>query len=213
MNDINILKKELIDVCKLMYSKNLISATDGNLSIKIDDERILATPSRVNKGLLTEDMLVVTDFEGRVIEGNYRSTSEMRLHTKVYREREDMRAVIHSHPPYSTAFALAGEPIAEDYLIETLVILGNISLAPYATPSTDEVPQSMDGLIQTSDIILLQNHGVVVCGEDIIDALNKIEALENVAKTIILSEVIGTPQKISQEKIDYLREIRGERKN
>lgn len=213
MNDINILKKELIDVCKLMYSKNLISATDGNLSIKIDDERILATPSRVNKGLLTEDMLVVTDFEGRVIEGNYRSTSEMKLHTKVYREREDMRAVIHSHPPYSTAFALAGEPIAEDYLIETLVILGNISLAPYATPSTDEVPQSMDGLIQTSDIILLQNHGVVVCGEDIIDALNKIEALENVAKTIILSEVIGTPQKISQEKIDYLREIRGERKN
>lgn len=200
-------KQELVKICRMLYDKNLVSAADGNVSVKIGEDRILTTPTKVNKGYLTEDMLVVVDNEGKVVEGTHKCSSEIKLHLKVYKEREDVTAVIHTHPPYATAFAVAHEPIKESYLVETLVILKNIASAPYGTPSTDEVPESIDGVIKNSDAILMENHGVVTCGKDLFDAFNKMEALENVAKTIIFSKLLGGPKEIPEEKIEYLKKV------
>ncbi|SKA85428.1 L-fuculose-phosphate aldolase [Clostridium sp. USBA 49] len=200
-------KKELVDICRMLYDKNLVSAADGNISIKIDENRILTTPTKVNKGYLTEDMLVVVDNEGKVIEGIHKCSSEIKLHLKIYSEREDISSVIHTHPPYATAFALAHEPIKESYLVETLVILKNISSAPYGTPSTDEVPKSIENVVKNSEVILMENHGVVTYGKDLFDAFNKMEALENVAKTIIFSKFLGEAKEIAQEKVVYLKQV------
>jgi L-fuculose-phosphate aldolase len=200
-------KKELIKICRMLYDKDLVSAADGNISVKIDKNRILTTPSKVNKGYLTEDMLVVVDNEGKVIEGTHKCSSEIKLHLKIYAEREDVNAVIHTHPPYATAFALAHEPIKESYLVETLVILKNIASAPYGTPSTDEVPESIANVVKSSEAILMENHGAVTYGADLFDAYNKMEALENVAKTIIFSKLLGGPKEIPQERIDYLKQV------
>lgn len=207
MKTIEQYKKELINICRMLYDKNLVSAADGNISVKIDENRILTTPTKMNKGYLTEDMLVVVDNEGKVIEGTHKCSSEIKLHLKIYNERPDVTAVIHTHPPYSTAFALAHEPIREDYLVETLVILKNISSAPYGTPSTDEVPESIGEVIKNSDAILMDNHGVVTCGKDLFDAFNKMEALENVAKTIIFSKLLGGPKSIPEERVEYLKKV------
>jgi L-fuculose-phosphate aldolase len=204
---INEIREELVMICKMLYDRNLVSATDGNVSIRIDNDKMLVTPSGVNKRLLSEEMILLVDFEGNVLQGTLRSSKEIGLHIKIYRDRPDVNAVIHTHPPYSTAFAVAHEPIKSNYLIETLVLLGEIALAPYGTPGTEEVPNSIDGLTLDYDAILLKNHGVVTYGKNIIDTFNKMEALENVAKTILFAKIAGTPQEIPEEKVNYLKEI------
>jgi L-fuculose-phosphate aldolase len=207
MKNINELKKDLVLICKMLYNRNLVSATDGNISVKIGEDKILITPSGVNKGLLSEDMILTVDFNGKVLEGTLRCSKEVGLHVKIYKDRPDVGSVIHTHPPYTTAFAVAHEPIKSNLLIETLVLLGDIALASYSTPGTREVPDSIQGLTAKHDAILLKNHGVITYGTDIITAFNRMDALENVAKTIIMSKILGTPQEIPQEKIDYLKEI------
>lgn len=207
MNSISDLKKELVMVCKMLYDRKLVSATDGNVSIKIDEDKMLVTPSGVNKGLLKEDMILTVDFNGKLIEGTLKSSKEVGMHIKIYEDRPDIGAIIHTHPPYSTAFAVAHETIKNNLLIETLVLLGDIAMAPYGTPGTKEILDSIEGLTENYDAILLKNHGVITYGEDIIDAFNKMDALENVAKTIVMSEIVGKPQEIPQDRIDYLREM------
>lgn len=206
--DITQLKRQLVKVCRMLYDRQLVSAADGNVSIRAGEDLMLITPSKVNKGLLTEDMILTVDFKGNVIKGNLKSSKEQGLHIKIYKDRQDVNAVIHTHPPYSTAFALAHEDIKSNYLIESLMLLGDVALAPYGTPGTKEVPDSIEGLTKDHDAILLKNHGAITYGSDIIDAFNKMDALENVAKTIILSKIVGLPNEIPEDKVSYLKELR-----
>ena len=198
-------REELAKICKLLYDRNLVSACDGNISVQVNTEHIIITPSRRNKGMLTaEDMIVVT-LSGEVIEGSSKASSEFLMHTAIYQNRPEVHAVVHTHPVYATAFALAGKTIPDNYLIEAKVILGPTRLADYGTPGTFEMVEAILPHINHCNSILLKNHGALTYGTDLMDAYNKMEVLESIAKTILMSRLLGDPEIISEEKLAKLK--------
>lgn len=186
-------KKELAEICKLLYTRRLVTACDGNISLRVSDEHILITPSGRNKGYLKPDEMILTDFDGNSIENAGKASREFPLHKLVYEQRPDISAVIHTHPIYATAFAMAGKNIPDDYLVESRVMLGKCGLAGYAPPGTMLLAEQLAPFIPTCNAVLLQNHGAVTYGVDLMDAFNKMEVLESIAQTIIMSRIIGEP--------------------
>ncbi len=183
-----LLRKKMIKIAKLTYSKGLIAASDGNMSAKISEDRLLVTPSGLFKGFLEEEDLVVIDRKGNVIKGQHRPSSEMMMHLKAYEMRQDIQAVVHAHPPIITAFSLAGINLTEAILPETIFVLGEIKFAQYSTPTTEDVPIAIEELIKRHDALVLTRHGSLTVGESLEDAYQKLESLEHTAK--IISEAI-----------------------
>ncbi len=200
-------RQELINICHMLYSNKLVTACDGNISMKVSNEHILLTPSAKNKGLLKKEDLIVVDLENNVIEGVHKVSKEYPMHCAIYNNRQDIKAVIHTHPVYATAFALAGKSIPTNYLIETIMMLKSVELAEYATPGTNEMVEVILPYIKTTEVILLKNHGALTYGVDIIDAYNKMDVLESISQTIIMSKVIGEPCIISDENMNKLKSI------
>lgn len=198
-------RRELTEICHLLYECNLVTATDGNVSVRVSEKHILLTPSGKNKGFLKPEEMLVVDLNGCVIEGEGKASKEFPMHRAVYLERRDVGAVVHTHPVYATAFALAGKNIPEDHLIETRMMLKKVALAGYATPGTLEMAEVIAPFIANTNAILLQNHGALTVGRDLMDAFNKMEVLESIAKTIIMSKLIGKPVLISQENLDKMK--------
>lgn len=198
-------RRELTEICRLLYERNLVTATDGNVSVRVSEKHILLTPSGKNKGFLKPEEMLVVDLDGCVIEGEGKASKEFPMHRAVYLERRDVGAVVHTHPVYATAFALAGKNIPEDHLIETRMMLKKVALAGYATPGTLEMAEVIAPFIADTNAILLQNHGALAVGRDLMDAFNKMEVLESIAKTIIMSKLIGKPVLISQENLDKMK--------
>ncbi len=197
-------------ICKigaLLYQKNLVAACDGNLSVRLDDGRIIATPSGVCKGMLTPDLLVVLDASGSVIDAPMKPSSELPMHLKIYRDRPDVFGVVHAHPPASTAYACAGIALDRYMTIESVISLGKVPLAKYATPSTDEVPESIAELIKCHDAILLEFHGALTLGSDLEQAFFKMETLEQCAKIGVIAKTLGSERYIPQNDIDRLLSI------
>jgi len=198
-------RKQLVELCKLLYDRNLVTASDGNISMRVGEEHIIITPSRKNKGMLRQEDIIVVDFTGLVVEGKSKASSEFPMHQAIYRGRPDVNAIVHTHPVYATAFALAGKTIPNNYLIEAKVILGPTALADYATPGTMEMVAAISPHINNVNSILLKNHGAITYGVDLIDAYNKMDVLEGIAKTIIMSKLIGDPVIISDENLEKLK--------
>lgn len=198
-------RRELADICRLLYDRNLVTATDGNVSVRVSKNHILLTPSGKNKGFLKPEEMLVTDLDGQVVEGNGKASKEYPMHRAVYMEREDAGAVVHTHPVYATAFALAGKNIPEDHLIETRMMLKKVALAGYATPGTIEMAEVIAPFLADTNAILLQNHGALTIGKDLMDAFNKMEVLESIAKTVIVSRAVGEPVLISKENLDKMK--------
>lgn len=194
-------KQELTRLCRLLYDKNLVTATDGNVSLRLDESRLLLTPSGRNKGFLQSEEILVLSFDGEVLEGFGKASKELPMHQAIYRKRSDVNAVIHTHPVFATAFAMAGKNIPDNYLIETRMMLKGVALAEYATPGTQEMAEVILPCVEAVDAILLKNHGAVTYGKDLMDAFNRMEVLEAVAKTIIASAAIGEPVSISEENL------------
>lgn len=201
------LKKEILQVSKLMYDKGMVNAYEGNVSI-LDDDKVYITPSGICKGFLTEEMIVVTDMDGNIIEGTCKPSSEIKLHLAAYRARKDIRSVVHAHPPYSTAYAIANKPIETKAYAEVIMFYGRIPLAHYGKPSGDEIFDGVKELINDYDIILLANHGVMSVSQNIFDAFFKLEAAESIAKTLILAKIIGGEKDLPEDKIKELYSIR-----
>ena len=132
------IKRDLIRVCHLMYERSYVVSSDGNVSVRLDDGRILATPTMTCKGRMTEDLIAVTDLEGKAL-NDRKASSELAMHLLIYRERPDVKAVCHAHPPHGTAFAVAGLAIDQPILSEVILTLGCVPLAAYGTPSTEEL--------------------------------------------------------------------------
>jgi L-fuculose-phosphate aldolase len=197
-------REQLADICKLLYERNLVTACDGNISMRVSEEHIMITPSRKNKGMLSPDDMIIVDLSGTVIEGSSKASSEFPMHQAIYKERLDVHAIVHTHPVYATAFALAGKTIPNNYLIEAKVILGPTMLAEYGTPGTIEMVEAIAPLIRKCNSILLKNHGALTYGVDLIDAYNKMDVLESLAKTIIMSKLMGDPIIISEENLAKL---------
>lgn len=207
MSSSQALKQEMVMICRMMHQKNLIAGMDGNVSVKCDDH-ILTTPSGVNKGFLRLDQILAVDWEGRVLEGEGRPTSEIAMHLAVYRLRAEVNAVIHAHPPVITAFSLAGLSMEEFILPEVVLSLGLVPTATYATPTTPEVPASIQGLIQRHDALILERHGALTVGQDLMDAYNKMEKLEHAALVILHALQLGRVRLLPAREVEKLLQLR-----
>ena len=200
-------RRDLIAVCHLLYERSYVVSSDGNVSVRLDDGRILATPTMTCKGRMTEDLLALTDLDGRPL-NDRRASSELAMHLLIYRERPEIKAVCHAHPPHGTAFAVAGLAIDQPILSEVILTLGCVPLASYGTPSTEELTDAMQPLVQYHNALLMANHGAVAYGADLWQAWDRLETLEHTAKIAILSRMLGGSKNLSPEAIEKLINVR-----
>jgi L-fuculose-phosphate aldolase len=200
-------KLDLIKICHLMYERSYVVSSDGNVSVRLDDGRVLATPTMTCKGRMKEDLIAITDLEGRAL-NDKRASSELAMHLLIYRERPDIKAVCHAHPPHGTAFAVAGLPIDQPILSEVILTLGCVPLAEYGTPSTAELTDAMKPLVKHHNALLMANHGAVAYGADLWQAWDRLETLEHTAKIAILSRVLGGSRNLSPDAIEKLINVR-----
>lgn len=196
--------KQLIAVCRKVEAKGFITATDGNISARLPGGNILATPTSVNKGFVEIDDLVELDGKGKQLSGSHRPSSEIDMHLFIYRNRPDVTAVVHCHPPYATGFAVANIALDRFVFPEVIVGFGQIPLAQYATPSTKEVGESLAPFVKEYDAVLLANHGVVSYGGDLWDAYFKMEKVEHVAQMIFIAETMGGARELTEEQLEKL---------
>ncbi len=201
------LKQKLVRICRLLHEKQLIVATDGNLSVKFGDG-LLTTPSGVNKAFLEEDQIITVDFAGRVIEGQGQPTSELAMHLAVYRLRPEIEAVIHAHPPLATALSIAGLSLDQFVLPEVVMTLGVIPTAAYATPTTADVPLSIRELIKQYDALILERHGALTIGRDLIEAYNKMEKLEHTAHIMFAAIQLGGVKALPAHEVEKLLRLK-----
>ena len=201
------LRKKLVEVCHRTYRQGYIAAMDGNVSARLGRDRVLVTPSGFHKGMIREEDLVVTDLSGKKIAGRHRPSSEFLMHDLAYAERSDVGAVVHAHPPIAVALALAGVSLQSCVLSESCLSLGAIVTAPYATPTTTEVPDSLRDLVRKWNAIILMRHGALTLGMDLDQAYNRMEIVEHTAKIIHAARAIGTVTPLPEEEVDKLRRL------
>lgn len=201
------LRYELTSACRQVYEKGFVSAYDGNLSARIDSERILITPSGKCKGEIEEGDLLEIDYKGILTNGNGKVSTEVLIHLLAYNNRPDINSVIHCHPIYSTAFATAGEGFTRAVFPEVVLALGKVPLCKYSTPSTEELPDSISPYIDYSWAFLLENHGAVTLGKTIKGAYYRMEKLEHSAHTLFIARMIGREKTIPLIKLKELYAI------
>lgn len=195
-----------------MWQLGWVAANDGNVSVSLGDGTYIATPTGVSKSFITPDILVRINDKGEVIEGaeGRRPSSEIKMHLCCYRERPDVGAVVHAHPPTATGFAVANIAIDDYSMIESVIAIGSVPVTPYGTPSTDEVPEAIKPYLPYHDVMLLQNHGALTVGADLITAYYRMETLELFAKISLNARLLGGAQEISRENIDRLCSMRAQ---
>ncbi len=204
------LRRQIILVCRMMYQQKLVTATDGNVSARLPDGNLMITPSGISKGFVTEDQLIIIDRAGRKIAGaeGLRSSSEIKLHLVCYDKRDDIDAVVHAHPPTAVAFSIAGISLAQCILPEVILSFGSIPTASYGTPSTQELPDSINDTIVTNDAIILERHGSVTVGTDVTDAFFKLEKMEHAAEITYRARMLGRVTPLDSGEVDRLLDIR-----
>lgn len=200
----------MCDICHKTWQLGWVAANDGNLSVKLPNGNFLATPTGISKSFITPEKLVVIDGEGNVLEAEngYRPSSEIKMHLRCYKEREDVGAVLHAHPPTATGYAVAHVPLDRYTMIETVAAIGSIPITPYGTPSTYEVPDAIAPYLQEHDVLLLANHGALTVGADAITAYYRMETLELFAKISLTAHLLGGEKEISEENIQKLIDLR-----
>jgi L-fuculose-phosphate aldolase len=201
-------RRQICEIGRKMYAHGLVVACEGNLSIRLDQHRVLVTPSGACKGSLAPEDLLVTDLRGAVLCGTGQPSTEMQMHLLYYRLRPEVRAVCHAHPPTATGFAAAGRALEDPVLPEVIVGLGKIPLAPYGTPGTWELCAGLEPLAMEYDAVLLANHGVVTCGHDLATAYQRLETVEQFARILLTAESLGGPQLLPRAEVQKLTAAR-----
>ncbi|MCK4372564.1 MAG: class II aldolase/adducin family protein [candidate division Zixibacteria bacterium] len=202
------MKSALADYGRRLYEQGMIAGTDGNLSVRLDDDRIMITPSGLPKGRLAAEDMVIVDINGKHLQGNHKASTELAMHLLVYQRRDDVKACIHAHPPHATAFAVAGIQLEEDILPEVVVSVGRIPLTDYAGPGTDEVPRSIEPHVDTCNAFLLRNHGLLTIGGSLEEAYNRHEVVEHYARIVLLARHLGNIETIPSEDFKRLELMR-----
>lgn len=205
------LREDIVEVGRRLWLRGFVASNDGNISVRIADDRLLMTPTAVSKGFMTAAMMVVTDMDGTLVSGapGRRPSSEIKMHLVAYRERPDVRAVVHAHPPLATGFAVAGIPLDRAVLAEVVTTLGSIPIAEYATPSTQELPDAVRPFVRAHDGILLANHGALALGADLFSAYYKMETIEHFARISLVARQLGRENLLSRDEVDRLQALRG----
>ena len=197
-------------VGRLLYDRGYVAANDGNISVKVAENRLLITPSGVSKGRMTPEMLLVTDMDGTVIEGDRHPTSEGKMHLEVYRGRPDVNAVVHAHPPVSTAFAVCRRGLETPYLSELVAGLGQVPCTTsFAMLSTEEVPESVRPYLADHNALLLANHGALAWGGNLWEAFDRLETVEHTAKIVLNAQLLGGGVPLTEEEVERLQSLRG----
>lgn len=202
-------KKAIIEVGKRMYNRGFVASNDGNISCKVGPNVIWTTPTGVSKGYMTPDMLVKMNFDGKVLMGKNKPSSEVKMHLRVYKENPDVMAVTHAHPPVATSFAIAGISLDRAILPEAVVNLGSVPIAHYATPGTQDVPDSIAPYCKSHNAVLLANHGALSWGKDVFEAYQRLESLEYYATVLMYTgRIIGRANELSCGQVEELIQIR-----
>lgn len=197
------IRDEIVETGWRLYEGRYIAASDGNVSARLG-ERLLITPSGACKGFLTAEEIVVTDLQGRKLQGAGEPSSEAPMHVEIYRQRPEVRAVVHAHPPHATGFALAGVALENALLPEVIVDLGCIPLARYATPTTEEMASAIRDLVPDHDALLLANHGALTCGVNLQEAYYKMERLEHYAHICLVARLAGRERVLSETELQKM---------
>jgi L-fuculose-phosphate aldolase len=202
------LRRDLVRFSRMLYRLGFMPGTSGNLSVRLDDRRLLVTPTGISKFLLRSADMVIADLQGRQLDGYRKVTSEISMHVAVYRHRDDITAVVHSHPPVATAFACVGRGLEEMLCQEAVMTLGVVPLATYATTGTDEVAASLAPFIPDHDAILMANHGAVSYGSTLLQAFQKMEIVEHLAQIALVTHQLGAPRILKHEQVKQLRDAK-----
>lgn len=197
-------RRQIVRIGKMLHERGYIAACDGNISVRLDEERVLVTPTAMSKGAMQSADLLIVDREGRKLKGRREVTSEIGMHLLIYRMRPDVRAVVHAHPKTATGFAAAGIPLDKPLVCEVVIGLGQIPLAPYGTPGTPELAQTLEPFVPTYDAILMANHGVVTYGIDLQSAYMKMETVEHFAQITLITRILGQQQVLECGDLDKL---------
>src|SRR5215218_1982633 len=203
------LRADIVEVGRRLYARGYTASNDGNISVRLDDKRLLMTPKSVCKGFMEPGMMCITDLEGRKLAGDRDPSSEMQMHLEVYRQRPDVQAAVHAHPPVATAFAVAGIPLDRAVLAEVVTTLGSVPIADYATPSTTELPQAVSKYIKAHDGMLLANHGALTVGTDLFSAYYKMETIKHFANISFVARMLGGERLLSRDEVVRLQGLRG----
>jgi L-fuculose-phosphate aldolase len=203
------IRMDIVEIGRRLWVRGYVASNDGNISVRLDADRLITTPANVSKGFMTPDMMVVTDFGGRKLSGDRKASSELKMHLQVYRDRPDANAVVHAHPPTATGFAVAGIPLDRAVLAEVVTTLGSIPIAEYATPSTDELPAACSKYLKAHDGLLLANHGALAIGPDLLTAYHRMETIEHFAKITLVTRTLGRENLLSREEVQRLQGLRG----
>ncbi len=203
------MKQQICEVGHLIWQLGFVAANDGNISMKVDDNTFLTTPTGTSKRILTPEMIIKMNADNEVIEcpEGYRPSSEFKMHLRCYKERPDIGAVVHAHPPTATGFAIAHIPLDDYTMPEAIIFLGSVPIAPYGTPGSQEVPDSVAPFLTEHDTILLMNHGALTVGKDLTQAYYRMETLEHFAKVSLVARQLGGAKELPREKIDECCEI------
>lgn len=204
------IKKQICDIGKRIYDRGMVAANDGNISVKLNDHEFLCTPTGVSKGFMTPEYICKVDENGQVLQvnGNFRPSSEIKMHMRVYKCRPDVGSVVHAHPSYATAFAIAGIPLTQPIMPEAVIALGCVPIAPYGTPSTNEIPDAVEKFLPYYDAVLLESHGALTWSTDLLAAYHKMESVEFYAELLYKARQLGGPKEFDKATIEKLYEIR-----
>jgi len=202
------LRQDIVDIGRLVYQKGWVAANDGNITIRLSPDRILATPTGISKGMMHVDDLIIVDKQGSKLEGRRECTSEIFMHCTVYNMRPDIHSVLHAHPPVATGFATAGRPLDQALLPEVIIGLGCVPLAAYGLPGTPALTEPMLPLIPKYDAIMMGNHGAVCYGEDVYKAFFKMETVEHFARIALVAELLGGANVLPKTEVNKLLDSR-----
>ena len=197
-------RRDLCTVGRWLHQRGYTPSTDGNVSLRLDPRRILASPTGISKGMMEPDDLVITDLQGNKISGRRNPSSELAMHLLIYRRRPDVFAICHAHPPVATGYAAAGMALNQALLSECVMALGAVPVARYGTPGTPELSEAIEPLIQDHNAILLANHGVVTYGADLLTAFFRMETTEQFARIALVTVVLGKQVLLSGEDVEKL---------
>ena len=204
------IKMEMCEIGKRVYHRGMVASNDGNFSVKLNDDVFLCTPTGVSKGFMTPEHICKVDRNGDLIwsNGDFKPSSEIKMHMRVYQERKDVGAVVHAHPLYATTFAIAGIPLDKPILPEAIMTLGWVPVAKYATPSTPQVPESITEHLQFHDALLLANHGALTYSDTLLNAYLKMETVEFYAQILYQTQMLGSAQELSKDEVEKIYEMR-----
>jgi L-fuculose-phosphate aldolase len=198
----------IVQFGRMLHQNGFVAATDGNLSVRLDQKRLLVTPTCISKGWMRASDLVIVDMEGKRLAGKRRVSSELAMHLMIYRLRPDVQGIVHAHPPTATGFAASGLDLNRPLVCEVVVGLGSIPLARYGTPGTPELTDALEPLIPNHDAILMANHGVVTLGSSLENAYMKMETVEHFAKIALVTHLLGNEQPLGEKEVQKLHEVR-----